>query len=184
MNEQMRNDCYLNNPEMFFSFYNEHHSDIINYLKQKYLSYKQISYYGSDFQHYPEVNKLNLDEYLKNRTHSFRNRWDYFTQICGEINDEHKLFYSNDDTPIGVYLLKKITSIDKKCNRCCRPNSTHIDVFYSTDHFVKIWTESRILYLPSELEEHQLVLEQFSDLQMMFESLSKESGKSKMECFI
>lgn len=33
MNEQMRNDCYLNNPEMFFSLYNEHHSDILNYLK-------------------------------------------------------------------------------------------------------------------------------------------------------
>jgi len=33
MTEHMRNDCYLNNPEMFFSLYNEHHSDILNYIK-------------------------------------------------------------------------------------------------------------------------------------------------------
>ena len=33
MTEQVRNDCYLNNPEMFFNFYNEYHSDILNYLK-------------------------------------------------------------------------------------------------------------------------------------------------------
>ncbi len=118
------------------------------------MSYKRISFYGSDFENYHEVNRVNLDEYLRSRTHSFRNRWDYFTEICGEINDEHRLFYSNDDTPIGVYILKKLTSIDKKCNTCNRPNNTHIDVFYSTDHFVKVWTETRFHNDPNSLEEH------------------------------
>jgi hypothetical protein len=135
---------------MFFSFYNEHHSDILNYIKERYLSYKYISYTSSDFELYPEVNKASLEEYLKSRTHSFRNRWDYFTDICGEINDEHRLFYSSDDSPLGVYLLKKITLMDKKCNQCHRPNNLHIDVFYSTDHFVKVWTESRIHYTNSD----------------------------------
>jgi hypothetical protein len=49
MKEEIKNDCYLNNPEMFFSFYNEHHSDILSYIKEKYMSYKKISFYGSDF---------------------------------------------------------------------------------------------------------------------------------------
>lgn len=44
MSESIKNSCYLNNPEMFFSFYAEHHSDILNYLKEKYISYKHVSY--------------------------------------------------------------------------------------------------------------------------------------------
>ena len=79
MPELMRNHCYINNSEMFFSFYNEHHSDILNYLKERYISYKRITYVESDFSSYPEVNKANLDEYLKFRKHSFRNHWDNFT---------------------------------------------------------------------------------------------------------
>lgn len=85
MSEQIRNDCYLKNPEMFFNFYNEYHSDLLNYLKEKYLSYKFISYTGSEFENYPEVTKPLLETYLQSRGHSFRNRWDYFTEICGEI---------------------------------------------------------------------------------------------------
>jgi hypothetical protein len=29
---------------MFFSIYNEHHLDVLNYFKEKYLSYKQITF--------------------------------------------------------------------------------------------------------------------------------------------
>lgn len=83
-----------------------------------------------------------------------------------------------------MYILKKITSIDKMCSRCNRPNSTHIDVFYSTDHFVKVWTESRVHYESSTTEEHDLFIEQYSDIESMYSSLAKEAEKSKMECFI
>ena len=44
MNENMRKSCYLNNPEMFFSFYSEYHFDILTIVKEKYVSYKQITY--------------------------------------------------------------------------------------------------------------------------------------------
>lgn len=44
MTEAIRNDCYINNPEMFFNIYDEHHSDIMNYITEKYLSYKYIRY--------------------------------------------------------------------------------------------------------------------------------------------
>lgn len=30
--------------------------------------------------------------------------------------------------------------MDKKCKHCKRPNDDHFDVFYSTDHYVKVWT--------------------------------------------
>ena len=146
---------------MFFSLYDEHHSDILSYLKEKYLSYKHISYTGSNFENYPEVNKINLEQYLKARKHSFRNRWDSFTEICGEIHDHHRIFYSDDDSPIGFYLLTKITSIDNKCSTCNRPNYQHIDVFYSTDHFVKVWTESQII--PQMADSEEMIIEELSE---------------------
>ncbi len=49
MNETHRNSCYFHNPQMFFSFYEEHHSDILNYLKEKYLTFKKINYVESNF---------------------------------------------------------------------------------------------------------------------------------------
>lgn len=183
MSEIMRNECYLKNPEMFFSFYNEHHSDILNYLKERYLSYKNITYSGSDFENYPEVSKASCDEYLKARKHSFRNRWDYFTDICGDIRDYHRLFYSDDDHPLGVYLLKKITSIDSKCTTCKKPNFHHIDIFYSTDHFVKVWTESRILADPSR-ESEDIFIEVMSETEQLFSQLSRETEKRKIVCYI
>jgi len=47
--------------------------------------------------------------------------------------------------PLGSFLLKKLTGLDKKCTVCNRPNYLHIDVYYSTDQFVKIWAESMIV---------------------------------------
>jgi hypothetical protein len=47
--------------------------------------------------------------------------------------------------PLGSFLLKKLTALDKKCTTCCRPNYLHSDVYYSTDQYVKIWAESMIV---------------------------------------
>lgn len=47
--------------------------------------------------------------------------------------------------PLGAYILKKLTNINKKCSICCRPNYSHMDLFYSTDQYVKVWLETRIL---------------------------------------
>jgi hypothetical protein len=44
--------------------------------------------------------------------------------------------------PLGAYFLKKLTTIDKKCSECGRPNYMHIDLFYSTDQYVKVWLEA------------------------------------------
>ena len=44
--------------------------------------------------------------------------------------------------PLGAYFLKKLTTIDKKCSECGRSNYMHIDVFYSTDQYVKVWLEA------------------------------------------
>jgi hypothetical protein len=55
------------------------------------------------------------------------------------------MFYSEDDIPLGSFLLKKFSSFDQKCSECCRPNYLHINCYYSTDQYVKIWTESMIL---------------------------------------
>ena len=41
--------------------------------------------------------------------------------------------------PLGNYLLKKLTALDKKCVNCCKPNYLHADVLYSTDQFVRVW---------------------------------------------
>jgi hypothetical protein len=83
---------------------------------------------------------MGLEEYLKTRPHSFKTKWDNFTDICDNIHDEHRIFYSEDDTPMGSYILKKIMGIDKKCTFCCKPNYLHTDLFYSTDQYVKVWT--------------------------------------------
>lgn len=55
------------------------------------------------------------------------------------MNDCHKLFYSESDMPLGSYLLKKLTALDKKCTVCCKPNYLHADVFYSTDQYMRVW---------------------------------------------
>jgi len=55
------------------------------------------------------------------------------------------MFYSEEDMPLGSFLLKKLTGLDKKCAICCRPNYLHSDVYYSTDQYVKIWAESMIV---------------------------------------
>ncbi len=59
--------------------------------------------------------------------------------------DCHHIFYSEDDMPLGGYILKRIVGIDKKCTYCCRPNYMHVEVFYSTDQYIRVWTESRII---------------------------------------
>jgi hypothetical protein len=94
MTEIMRKNCYLNNAEMFFSFYNEFHHDLLSYVKEKYVSFKHLTYVESDFNNYPEVTKPAFEDYLKGRSHSFKNKWGNFTEICGDIRDEHKMFYS------------------------------------------------------------------------------------------
>ena len=53
MTETNRNSCYLFNSEMFFSFYSEFHHDILSYIKEKYVTYKQITFVDSDFMNYP-----------------------------------------------------------------------------------------------------------------------------------
>ena len=145
MNENMRKSCYLNNPEMFFSFYSEYHFDILTIVKEKYVSYKQITYVQSDLTNYPEITNANIIEYRSLRTHSFKNKWQNFTEICNSIQDEHKMFYSEEDIPLGSFLLKKFTALDKKCSICCRPNYLHTQVYYSTDQYVKIWAQSMIV---------------------------------------
>lgn len=82
MSEQMRKSCFLHNSEMFFSFYAEFHHDIHSYIKEKYVTYKQITYVESDLGNYPEVTKGLLEDYIKGRTKSFRNKWLNFTEIC------------------------------------------------------------------------------------------------------
>jgi hypothetical protein len=47
--------------------------------------------------------------------------------------------------PLGSYILRRLIGIDKKCTYCCRPNYMHIDVFYSTDQYIKVWVESQII---------------------------------------
>ena len=126
MSEQVRNSCYLNNSEMFFSFYAEFHSDLLSLIKEKYVSYKHISYVESDFSSYPEVNKPALEEYLKGRSHTFKAKWENFTEICGEIRDEHRMFYSDEDLALGGFLLKRLTGLDKKCAICNKPNYLHL----------------------------------------------------------
>jgi hypothetical protein len=64
---------------MFFSFYAEFHYDILSYVKEKYVSFKQLTYVESDFANYPEVSKPTLDEYLRGRTHAFKTKWTNFT---------------------------------------------------------------------------------------------------------
>ena len=46
---------------MFFSFYSEFHNDILSYIKDKYVTYKQITFVDSDFMNYPEVSKGALE---------------------------------------------------------------------------------------------------------------------------
>ena len=75
MTENMRNSCYLNNSEMFFSFYSEFNHDILSYIKEKYVTYKQITYVESDFMNYPDVNKGGYDDYVRGRTKTFKNKW-------------------------------------------------------------------------------------------------------------
>jgi hypothetical protein len=64
---------------MFFSFYSEFHNDILSYIKDKYVTYKQITFVDSDFMNYPEVNKGALEEYIKGRSKTFKNKWNNFT---------------------------------------------------------------------------------------------------------
>lgn len=141
----MRESCFLHNPGMFFSFYAQFHYDILSYIKQKYVTYKQITYVESDCGNFPEINKGILDEYTKGRAKSFKNKWICFTEICTEASDNHKMFYSEEDTPLGSYLLKKLTGLDKKCTTCGRPNYLHADVYYSTDQYMRVWAESVIV---------------------------------------
>ena len=94
MSESNRKSCYLNNSQMFFSFYSEFHHDILSYIKEKYVTYKLITYVDSDLANFPEVTKGAFDDYLKARSKSFKNKWPNFTEICHEICDSHKLFYS------------------------------------------------------------------------------------------
>ena len=190
MTEQMRKSCYLNNSEMFFTFYAEFHYDILSYIKEKYVSYKQINYVESDFANYPEVTKGGLEEYTRGRTHSFKNKFNNFTEICSSIQDEHKMFYSEEDTPLGSFLLKKLTALDKKCTVCCRPNYLHIEVYYSTDQYVKIWTESMIVD-NADMESNcyssftsQNENEQKEEMEMIFTYLEKHATKEKLKCFI
>lgn len=145
MTETMRKSCFLHNSEMFFSFYAEFHHDILSYIKEKYVTYKQITYVDSDLGNYPEVNKGIVEEYIKSRTKSFKNKWQNFSEICSEDNNCHKMFYSEEDTPLGSYLLKKLTGLDKKCTTCGRPNYLHADVYYSTDQYMRVWAESMIV---------------------------------------
>ena len=46
---------------MFFSFYSEFHHDILSYIKEKYVTYKQITFVDSDLINYPDVNKGALE---------------------------------------------------------------------------------------------------------------------------
>jgi hypothetical protein len=64
----------------------------------------------------------------------------------------------------------------------------HIDVFYSTDQYIKVWVESRII----DMEENYLTAGQsFSEnpneeiqMEMIFSDLSKTQIKEKLKCYI
>lgn len=53
-------------------------------------------------------------------------------------------------------------------------HSSHIDFYYSTDRFVKIWTESLVHFEGMEDEEEAVgVKEEFEDLDSIFSELQK-----------
>ncbi len=56
-----------------------------------------------------------------------------------------------------------------------------MEVLYSTDQFVKIWAESRIIDLQEEAESCS---NDPHDLELVYADLSKTEYKEKLSCFI
>jgi hypothetical protein len=80
--------------------------------------------------------------------------------------------------------------LDKKCTVCCRPNYLHIEVYYSTDQYVKIWTESMIVD-NAESDNNcyssftsQNEAERGEEMEMIFTYLEKHAAKEKLKCYI
>jgi hypothetical protein len=100
------------------------------------------------------------------------------------------MFYSEEDAPLGNYILKKLTTLDKKCADCCRPNYLHADVYYSTDQYMRVWAESMIVdeddceanCYSSFTSVDDAVKNQ--EMEMIFGYLEKNPSKDKLKCFV
>lgn len=123
-------------------------STVHTYLRNKHLDYKRIVYVESDFSSasFPEITRTMIDEYNKARLRGFRRKWPFFTEICGNnYRDESRRYYSEDDWPIGEYILKKVVNLNKKCEVCRRPCYLHTEVYYGRNLYVRIEAETRII---------------------------------------
>lgn len=100
-------------PALLFKAFNDRHCNLAGYLKQNYLNYKRIVFVESEYSIYPEIPR---EEYqiLNKSKKRFQKKWEHFTDICGGeqgYKDENRRFYSEDDWPLGEYLLKKLLNI-------------------------------------------------------------------------
>jgi oligoribonuclease (3'-5' exoribonuclease) len=102
----------------------------------------------SDFSHhsFPEVTRQMIEEYNKTRVRGFPRKWPFFTEICGNsVKTESRRFYSEDDWPMGEYILKKMLNLSRKCELCKKPCYLHTEVYYGKSLYVRIEAETRIV---------------------------------------
>lgn len=130
MKPEIRNTLVANEaPNIFFSqVVEKSESTVHSYLRNKHLDYKRIVYVESDFSSasFPEVTRAMIDDYNRTRLRGFRRKWPFFTEICGNnYKDESRRYYSEDDWPMGEYILKKMVNLNKKCEVCRRPCYLH-----------------------------------------------------------
>jgi GTPase SAR1 family protein len=86
---------------------------------------------------------------------------------------------------LGAFLLDKLESMGRRCSSCKHLNLKHIDMFYSSDRYVRIWAESRVHQEVSEEQEGEGVRESLSGvMEEVFSRLAQEVEKAQWECWI
>lgn len=113
----------------------------------------------------------------------FQKKWEHFTDICNNgqgYRNENRRFYSEDDWPLGEYLLKKLLNIERRCERCQQPGYKHVEMYYGANLYVKVEVEARIL---EERASQRVELEE-NDIENVFEELAKRKEKHKIEHYL
>ena len=96
------------------------------------------------------------------------------------MKDQNRRFYSEDDWPLGEYLLKKLLNLERRCEHCQQPGYKHIEMYYGQNMYVKVEVEARII---EERNSQKIELEE-TDFDSVFERLAKRKEKHKIQQYV